>query len=159
MSQWNWKSARARSAWRIGPEWLRPFLVAVPWITVLLLVLMFHMIGGTLASSEGVLFDLPDATGTGDGEPASLVALLMPKMNETLVFFDDGRYTLGDESSAAKFGEQLEERARRSDEKTLLVLADRRIAAGELMKLSGIAKRSGIKRVLFAEKSAGKAEE
>ncbi len=159
MSQWNWKSVRARSAWRIGPEWLRPFLVAVPWITVLLLVLMLHMVGGTLASSEGVLFDLPDATGAGDGERASLVALVMPMPHETLVFFDDGRYTLGDETSASLFGEQLEERAERSEDKTLLVLADKRVAAGDLMKLSGIAKRSGVKRVLFAEKRAGKAEE
>lgn len=159
MSQWNWKSVRARSAWRIGPEWLRPLLVAVPWITMLLLLLMMHMIGGTLASSEGVLFDLPDSTGVGDGERASLVALVMPMPHETLVFFDDGRYSLGDETSASLFCEQLAERAERSEDKTLLILADRRIVADELMKLSGIAKRSGINRVLFAEKRAGKAEE
>jgi hypothetical protein len=61
MSQWNWKPERTQGVWRTGPVWLRPFLSAVPWITVLLLVLMFHIVGGTLTSFEGVLFDLPDS--------------------------------------------------------------------------------------------------
>ncbi len=156
MSQWNWKRARTRGVLRDGPAWLGPLLAAVPWITVMMLLLMFHILGGTLASSDGVLFDLPDSTGAEEGESASLVALLMPMPHETLVFFDDGRYTLGDETSAALFGEHLEDRASKTDRKTLLVLADRRVAAGELMKMSGIAKRSGINRVMFAEKSAGK---
>ncbi len=159
MSQWNWESVRARSVRRIGPTWLRPLLVAVPWITVLLLMLMLHMVSGTLSSSEGVLFDLPDSSGSRDGEPASLVALVMPMPSETLVFFDDGRYTLGDETSSALLGEQLSDRAAKAEEETLLVLADKRVAAGELIKLSGIAKRSGIKRILFAEKRTGKAAE
>ena len=99
MSQWNWKPERTQGVWRTGPAWLRPFLSAVPWITVLLLVLMFHIVGGTLVSSEGVLFDLPDSTGLRDDEPAPLVALVMPMsretlpQQETLVFFDDGRYS------------------------------------------------------------------
>ena len=159
MTPWNWKPERAQGVWRTGPVWLRPFLAAVPWITVFLLVLMFHMVGGTLASSEGVLFDLPDSSGLRDGEPAALVALVMPMPRETLVFFDDGRYALGDESSVSALGSHLEERAAKTDRKTLLVLADRRVAAGELMKLSGIARRSGIDRILFAEKRAGKERE
>ena len=88
-----------------------------------------------------------------------VVALVMSKQRETLVFFDDGRYTLGDEVSAAAFGEHLGDRASKVERKTLLVLADRRVASGELMKLSGIVRRSGINRVLFAEKSAGKEDE
>ncbi len=156
MSQWNWKRGRTRGVWRTGPAWLRPLFAAVPWVTVMLLLLMFHMVGGTLASSDGVLFDLPDSTGSDEGESASLVALVMPMPHETLVFFDDGRYTLGDETSASLLGEHLEDRAAKTERKTLLVLADRRVAAGELMKMSGIAKRSGISRILFAEKSVWK---
>ena len=68
MSRRDWKGVRARGAWRIGPEWLRPFLAAVPWITVLLLVLMFHIVGGTFTSAEGVLIDLPDSAELRDGE-------------------------------------------------------------------------------------------
>ena len=159
MSAWNWKPERAQGVWRTGPVWLRPFLASVPWITVLLLVLMFHVVGGTLSSSDGVLFDLPDSSGLDEGESASLVALVMPMPHETLVFFDDARYAMGDDASAAAFGAHLEDRAGKTDRKTLLVLADRRVAMGVVMKISGIAKRSGVERVLFAEKKAGKAEE
>ena len=159
MSAWNWKPERTQGVWRTGPVWLRPFLASVPWITVLLLVLMFHVVGGTLSSSDGVLFDLPDSTGLRDGEAAELVALVMPMPRETLVFFDDGRYVLGDEQSAAALGSHLEDRVAKIDRKTLLVLADRRVATGELMKLSGIARRSGLERILFAEKREGKDEE
>lgn len=159
MSQWNWKPERTQGVWRTGPAWLRPFLSAVPWITVLLLVLMFHMVGGTLTSSEGVLFDLPDTTGLRDDEPAALVALVMPMPRETLVFFDDGRYALGDEASVSALASHLEERAAKTERKTLTVLADRRVASGELMKLAGIARRSGIERILFAEKRERKAAE
>ena len=134
-------------------------LAAVPWITVLLLVLMFHMVGGTLASSEGVLFDLPDSSGLRDGEPAALVALVMPMPRETLVFFDDGRYSLGDETSVSALVSHLEERAAKTERKTLLVLADKRVASGELIKFSGVAKRSGIERIFIAEKREGKSAE
>ena len=104
MSQWNWKPERTQGVWRTGPAWLRPFLSAVPWITVLLLVLMFHIVGGTLVS-------------------------------------------------------HLEKRAAKTERKTLLVLADKRVASGELIKFSGVAKRSGIERIFIAEKREGKSAE
>jgi biopolymer transport protein ExbD len=158
MSQWNWKPERTQGVWRTGPVWLRPFLSAVPWITVLLLVLMFHIVGGTLTSFEGVLFDLPDSAGLRDDEPATLVALVMPMsrrtalQHETLVFFDDSRYVLDDAASVRAFGEHLSERVARSPSKTLLVLADRRVSAGELMRLVGIARESGVRHVQIAER-------
>ena len=40
----------------------------------------------------------------------------------------------------------------------MLVLADRRVAGGELMKMAAIAKRSGVGKVMFAEKRAGEGE-
>ena len=66
---------------------------------------------------------------------------------------------MGDDVSASTFGDHLADRAAKTDRKTLLVLADRRVAIGEIMKISGIAKRSGVTRVLFAEKREGKPEE
>ena len=159
MSQWNWKPERTQGVWRTGPAWLRPFLAAVPWITVLLLVLMFHIVGGTFTSAEGVLIDLPDSAELRDGEAAALVALVMSMPRETLVVFDDGRYAIGDDACASAFGAHLEERAAKTERKTLLVLADRRVESGELMKLAGIARSSGMERILFAEKRARKVEE
>ena len=39
------------------------------------------------------------------------------------------------------------------------VLADKRVASGELIKFSGVAKRSGIERIFIAEKREGKSAE
>ena len=121
-------------------------------MTLLVLTMLFWMIGGTLTTAKGVLFDLP-GPGLGDGEATDMVALVMPVARETMVFFDDSRFMLGDTSSAQALSEQLTERSSRTGGKTLLVLADRRVVGGDLMQFAAIARRSGIKRVLFAEKS------
>ena len=159
MSPWKWTPERTQGIWRHGPAWMKPLVAAVPWLTVLLLLLMLHMVGGTFVTNRGALFDLPDSNGLEDGENASLVALVMPMPHETLVFFDDARYTIGNETSAAAFVSHLEDRVSKSDRKKLLVLADRRVATGELMKIAAMARRSGVGSVLFAEKRAGKVDE
>ena len=151
MKPWGWTPSRNDGIWRYGASWMRPFVVCAPWISLGLLVVMFHVVGGTLTSAKGVLFDLPDA-GLEDGEATEMVALVMPVARETLVFFDDSRFTLGDASSASALREQLSERVLMTERKTLLVLADRRVAGGELMHLASIARESGVARILFAEK-------
>ncbi len=137
-------------------DWMRPFSVAVPWITVGVLLLMFQLIGNTLTSAEGVLFDLPEA-GLSEGAETKLVALVMPMMSEgvrreTLVFFNDARFLLGDESSEQVLAAELAARHAKTGDDVLLVLADRRIPGGELMHLATLAKQSGIARILFAER-------
>lgn len=153
MSLWGWKPERTLGIWRHGALWTRPFVAAAPCLTVLTLLAMFYFIGGKLTSEKGILFDLPEG-GVTDGEATEMVALVLPMPHETLVFFDDSRYVLGDDASARSLGENLSERARRSVSKTLMVLADRRVTGGELMKLAELARASGASRVLFAEKTA-----
>lgn len=150
-SEWGWASRGYGSPASHDIAWLRPFVSAAPWVTLAILVLMVSLLGGTLAVREGVLFDLPDS-GIAEGESASLVALLLPMSHETLVFFDDARYVLGDAQSMDTFREQLSERSGKLKERTLLVLADRRISTGELMGFAASAKRAGIGRILFAER-------
>lgn len=151
MSSWGWMPERTQGIWRHGALWFKPFAVAAPFISVLILLLQLYMTGGTFTAAKGVLFDLPDA-GVAEGEKTDMVALLMVMPRETLVFFDDSRYVLGDDSSLSAFGEHLRERVGKTKNKTLLVLADRRVASGELMSFSAVVKRHGIRRVLFAEK-------
>ena len=153
MSPWGWSPGRSLGIWRHGAVWLRPFAAAVPYLTVVILVVLLRLVSGTLAASEGVLFDLPDTPAT-DAVGESPVALVMPTPRETLVFFDDTRYLMGEEASMRALGEQLAERFARREEKTLLVLADRRVAGGELMRLAALAKANGVGRILFAEKRA-----
>lgn len=153
MSPWGWSPERHDGIWRHGARWMRPFVAAAPWLTVLLLLLMLHTIGGTFTLARGVLFDLPDA-GLADGETTGLAAILMPMPHETLLFFDDARYMLGDAASVAAFGEHLAQRMEQTGDRTLLVLADRRVAGGELMRLAGVARRNGAEKLLFAEKKS-----
>lgn len=148
---WGWRRTDDLGMWRSGPQWLKPLAAAVPWITVGVALLMMHLLSGTLTAAEGVLFDLPDS-GLSEGDTTSLVALVTPMKNETLVFFDDARYSLNDGVSASAFGEQLADRAAKVDRKTLLVLADRRTTAADLMKIAALARMNGILRILFANR-------
>lgn len=157
-SPWGWRREVRRSIWRYGSDWMRSFASSVPWITVGLLLLMMHLISGSLTSSSGVVFELPSGS-ISEGEAVDMVALVMPTEREILVFFDDARYLLGDESSMSSFERHLAERSSLVKRKTLLIMADRRVAGGELMRLAGVAKRSGLEKVLFAEKTRGNGQE
>lgn len=151
MIPWGWNPGRDEGIWRHGAPWTKPLFVAAPWVTLLVLIMLFWIVGGTLTTAKGVLFDLP-SQGLSDGEATDMVALVMPVAHETMVFFDDSRFMLGDSSSDQALSEQLAERLSRTGGKTLLVLADRRVVGGDLMKFAAIARRSGVERVLFAEK-------
>lgn len=157
MSPWGWSPERTQGIWRYGALSLKPFVVAAPWVTLGLLLLLFKIVGGTLLSSKGLLLDLPD-TAISEGEPTGPVALIVPVPNETLIFFDDARYLMSDPNSMAVFAEHLAEIAARPGAQTLLALADRRVSGGELMTFAVLAKRSGIRKVLFAEKKASSDE-
>ena len=98
MTDWGWHPRRTTGIWQHGARWSRPFVAAAPFLTVLVLLLMFYFVGGTMTAAKGILFDLPEG-GQTDGEPAELVALVMPLRHETVVFFDDARYLLGDAAS------------------------------------------------------------
>ena len=148
--EWGWgKRAKSR---RFDDGWVRPFSAAVPWITLGVLLLMLNLVAGTFTRAEGVLFDLPSA-GIGEGARTKLVALVLSVPHDTLVFFDDARYVLGDDQSAAALADALSEISSRLGEKSILALADRRVPCGDMMKFAGIARRSGLENVLFAEKS------
>jgi len=161
VTRWGWSAERA-AKYSSGIGWLRPLSAAVPWMTVGVLLMMIYMVSGTFTSAGGVLFDLP-APGLQEGAETRLVALVMPApkaySRETLVFFDDARYVLGDESSESAFADQLSERAGKTGDTTLLVLADRRVPGGELMRLAAIARRHGVERLLMAERREGGGEE
>jgi len=153
VSGWGWRPDRSFDDVRVGSIWTHAVAAVVPFVTVGVLLLMLHLVGGAMTTATGVLFDLPE-TDVGDGAVTESVALIVPMRHETLVFFDDSRYVIGSEASMQALGDRLEERFARSGEKTLLVLADRRVACGELMEFAARARRSGVERVLFAEKGS-----
>ena len=157
MSQWGWTPVRNLGLWRYGAGWSRPIAAAIPYLTVCLLLIMMHMVGGTMTSCRGVLFYLPDGA-LSDGEASELVALVMPVQHETMIVFDDARYLLGDAASMRSFGEDLSGSVARRTGKSLLILADRRISTGHLMEIVSAAKRSGVGKILLAGKREDDAE-
>ena len=157
MSQWGWTPARNLGIWRYGAGWSRPIAAAIPYLTVCLLLIMMHMVGGTMTSCRGVLFDLPGGVQS-DGAASELVALVMPVQHETMIVFDDARYLLGDAASMRSFGEDLSGSVERRTGKSLLILADRRVSTGHLMEVVSAAKRSGVDKILLAGKREDAAE-
>lgn len=151
MTSWGWNAKRAKQEAQVGVAWLRPLVAAVPWITVGVLLLMFYLIAGTFTSARGVLFDLPSA-GMDEGVRTKLVALVMPKPNETLVFFDDARYSLSDGDSVKALSERLAVRVQSDASGTLLLLTDARVSTGDMMRLAGIARDAGVVHVQIGER-------
>lgn len=157
-SSWNWITPRPAGLSKFGPRWLRPMAFAIPWITVLLLLQMLFIISGTLTSAKGVLFELPEGDQL-DGAASSLVALVFPSDRDTLVFFDDARYSLADRESVAALREHIASRAVNFEDRTLVVLADGRVGGGDISRLAAEARAAGIRRLLFANRQKGDSAE
>ncbi len=149
---WNWRTAREASPSRTKLGDWRPFVEAVPYIAVLILFLLLYLLSGTLSSAKGVMFDLPTADAV-DRANISLAALVMPTAKETLVFFDDARYVLEDEASMDSFANQLANRVSTAETPSFLILADKHVTGGDLMRLAALARRSGVKKFFFATKN------
>ena len=155
--EWGWRPAQAEGIWRHGARWTKPLFAAVPWITLVLLLVMFSLLGDRLTAAPGVVFDLPAPVGRQTAAP-DMTMLALPSANVgesggTLAFFDDARYVLDDPQSVALLREQLLSHVQDGSARTtLLVLADRRVTSGDLLRLVGIARDSGVKRVQIAER-------
>lgn len=132
---------------------MKALAAIAPWLAVALLFAMISMIGDTLSVSGGTAFELP-AHHLDDTAEIGAAAVAMPSPRGLLVFFDDTRYMLDDASQAAKLSVQLRERLDGAAAKTLLVMADRRASAGDLMKLARVARDGGAAKILFAGRDA-----
>jgi len=149
---WGWRPLQAEGIWRHGCAWTRPLFASVPWVTLALLLALFAIIGDRLPQVPGLVCDLP-RSGSRHAEATGLAALVLPGSgDETLVFFDDARYSLSDDTSAASFRERLAARAATEPSGTILLLADRRVPSGDLMRLAGFARETGLRHVQIAEK-------
>jgi len=166
--QWGWRPRQTEGIWRHGCAWTKPLFAAVPWITLTLLLALFAIIGDRLPQVPGMVCDLPapvvrqKESKWGDKEAlppepvaTGLAALVLPAAGdggETLVFFDDARYSLSDAASVTALKERLGARAGVETSGMFLLLADKRVPAGDVMRLAGIARESGLTRVQIAER-------
>lgn len=154
---WGWRPVRPEGIWRHGCRWARPLTVAAPWIALALLLVEFGLIDGRLVAAPGLVLNLP-APVCGKAATPGLAAIVVPVVREgaagreTLVFFDDARYSLSDAASAEAFRTRLAARAQADRSGTFLLLADGRVAAGELMRLMALARDAGVARVEIGER-------
>lgn len=137
--------------------WFRCLSQFAPWLTFLLIAVLFVFLQGTLSPSPSLLFDLPES-GSADSVRPGLVALLIPgdvegvETDGTLVYFDDARYVLSDPSSFDEFSARLGDLAIETKYGVLTLLADRRVPAGDVMKIMSAAKAARLLHVQLAEK-------
>lgn len=137
--------------------WFRYLAQTAPWLTLVLLIVMFVFLQNGMAPLPAVGFELP-APGVADSAQPGLVALLLPgdiegaQTEGTLVFFDDARYVLSDSAGVEEFAGRLEDRAMEMNCDTLTLLADRRVPAGDLMQVMAIARSRRLAHVQLAEK-------
>ncbi len=153
-SHWGWRPRQSEGIWRHGCAWTKPLFAAVPWVTLAILLALFAFIGDRLPQVPGLVCDLP-ARVAGQAEATGLAALVLPASgagDETLVFFDDARYSLSDKMSVDVLRDRLSVRAGAEPSRTFLLLADRRVPAGDIMRLVDLARGSGLTRVQIAER-------
>ncbi len=158
-SAWGWRLPPSEGIWKHGgAKWSKPFICAIPWIQLGIILIIFFLISQQITLTPGIVFDLPDS-GVKQVQTPSLVALVVPvprenqdKGDELLIFFDDARYTFSDSSSMESFRVRLEQLVADDSVGELLLLVDKRVSAGELAHIMSIAKASGVKHVQLAEK-------
>lgn len=141
----------------MNQPWFRFLAQAAPWLTLFVTLAMFWFLHDRLPLEMSVTVDLPE-TNAADAAVPGLVALLLPgdaegtTETDSIVFFDDARYVLSDPASVDDLARRLGERAVETKCGTLLLLADRRVSAGDVMRVMSIAKAQRFARVQLAEK-------
>ena len=154
---WSRQVRGHRNIYRFGGPWTRSVLVSIPWINAVVLVVMLLSVHGQMVISPGVVFDLPRAP-LREGLHQGLTALMIgvardtPGGEETLIFFDDDRYSTQDEEQLARLSERLKSRVALDGRRELLLMADKRVPHGDVVRFVNVAREAGVLRVNVAEK-------
>lgn len=157
-TDWGWRPVRPEGIWKHGCRWVKPLAVAAPWLALALLLTEFSFVESRLTAAPGLMFNLPAPMGGESFVTPGLAAIVVPVAREggagreTLVFFDDARYSLSDDASVESFRERLAERVQSGDSGTLLLLADARVPSGDVMRLAGLAREAGVAHVQVGER-------
>lgn len=154
---WSKMVRRHRTVYRFGGAWSHALLSMVPWINVVVIVVMLLLVNHRTVISPGVVFDLPRATFR-EGMYVGLTALMItvardtPGGEETLIFFDDDRYSTQDSDQMTVFTERVQSRLALGARNELLLLADKRVPHGDVVRFVSAVRKAGVQRVNVAEK-------
>ncbi len=154
---WSKLVRKHRTVYRFGGVWAQALLSMVPWIDCVIIVFLMLMVNRRTVISPGVVFDLPRATFR-EGMYVGLTALMItvardtPGGEETLIFFDDDRYETQDGEQMAVLTERVKSRVALGARNELLLLADKRVPHGDVMRFVNAVREAGVQRVNVAEK-------
>jgi len=135
-----------------------PLFSATPWLSTVLILGALHVAHDRMAVTPGVMFDLPPAPLT-EGTHAGAATVLMFSVSretltgeETLVFFDDERYRIQDDEQFKRLSDRLGERSGIERYQEMLLLADKSVPHGDVMKFVNMARKAGVRHVTVAQK-------
>lgn len=154
---WSKQIRRHRTVYRFGGMWAHALLSAVPWIDCVIIAVLVLALNGRMVISPGVVFDLPRATFR-EGTHLGLTAMMIPVArdtpggDETLIFFDDDRYSTRDTEQMSMLAERVKSRVTMGARSELLLLADKRVPHGDVMRFVNAVREAGVQRVNVAEK-------
>lgn len=154
---WSKLVRRHRSIYRFGAVWAQILLATVPWVNAVILVVLLLAVNRRMVVSPGVMFDLPRAA-IREGSHTGLTALMIsvardvPGEDETFVFFDDDRYSVQEAEQMTTLSEHVKDRVSISANRELLLLADKRVPHGDVMRVVNAMREAGVERVNVAEK-------
>jgi biopolymer transport protein ExbD len=154
---WSVQVRRHRNVYRFGGPWARTLLSSVPWLNAGVLFVMLFAVHGRLVINPGMVFDLPRAP-LHEGTHQGLTALMVPVARdtaggeETLIFFEDDRYSAQDADQMSVLAERLKNRVSLGARREMLLMADKRVPHGDVIRLVNVAREAGLQRVNVAEK-------
>ncbi|MDD5705367.1 MAG: biopolymer transporter ExbD [Kiritimatiellae bacterium] len=150
-AQWgSWRADGLRMRFRPRSRIGQPFLQVVPWVSFVIVMLLFLLLSNRMLLRPGVGFDLPRAAfreGSQSGVSVVMVSAQRPDGDETLVFLDNVRYRLSELQQVEQLRAELGRAALRPDGRQLLLLADRHVPHGDVIAFVDLARGVGVQRV------------
>lgn len=134
------------------------FFSVVPWLDTLLLAVAVIIALGSRLVVPGTGVELPDSV-FNDGISTDLVLVVNSLPEEaslpgsefsSLVFFNDDRFNLSDERQAERLQESVAAHMERVGGRDALLYIDRRVPHGDIVKLNGLLRQTGVRRASLA---------
>ena len=127
-----------------------------PWLSVVLLLVTFLVVGSQVVVQPGVVVELPQAPFT-DGFQSRWLAVILSvpgpdDHREAIVFFDDERFRLSEPSQVDALRQALQRKMREQPDPFLVIQADRTVEYGVMVQVVNLARQAGVKRVNQAVK-------
>ncbi|MDA3925449.1 MAG: biopolymer transporter ExbD [Kiritimatiellae bacterium] len=142
---------------RFGNRRYQNFSGGIPWIDAIIIIVLLLAVNNRLTIVPGMVFELPSAPLRG-GTHDTLTAVMVPVVedirrgSETLVFFDDERFSMNDEELLRHLSDKVRNRIQASSNHDLVLLADKNIPHGDVIRFVNIVREAGIRRVNVGEK-------